>query len=339
MSRMFDNLQRELRNLKMPLSIPVQIELDDNGYIDRCCPSEDCGTRFKLLFEHWDNKIRDEVVFCVLCRYEANCTNWNTPEQSEYHRALANAHIQKTIGNALRRDARSFNSKQSKSNFVNVSMSYRPNRLPVAISASATTVMTQEFQCVECNCRYSSIGTAYFCPTCGYNNVVETFSKSIETVQNTLQAIPAIRQVLTETQDENLAENSVRHILENSLTKVVATFQKYAEMCFCKLPNSDQFNLRRNLFQSLEQSNTIWQNATSTGYIDILSDAEYQTLNMYFQQRHLLEHQDGIVDQEYIDRANDARFTIGQRLVVSESNVSVLASIVEKLSLGISKLI
>ena len=272
-----------------------------------------------------------------MCRFEAHSSHWNTPEQSAYHQAAATAHVQRTMRNALERDVRGFNSKQRKNNFINVSMSYRPSRAVVAMPASAAAAMTQEFKCVECQCRYSSIGTAYFCPACGYNNVVETFSKSLETIQKTIDSIPALRQVLTDTQDENSAQNIIRHVLENSLCKIVSTFQKYAETRFCNLPNANQFNLRHNLFQRLDESNALWQKATSTGYIDILSDAEYRRLGMYFQQRHLLEHQDGIVDRDYIDRARDDRFARGQRLVVVASGVSDLASIIEKLSLGISK--
>ncbi len=333
---MFDNLIRELRKLEGSNEVPAEIELDDKGYIDRYCPFEDCGTRFKLMFEDWKNTVRDEVVFCPLCRHEADCTQWNTPEQSEYHRSLANAHVQKTIGKALQRDTSRFNSRRKKSGLVNITMSHRPNRLPVAIPASATFVMTQEFQCVECKCRYSSIGIAYFCPACGYNNIFETFMKSIETVSKTIEALPSIRQALTNLQDENVAEDSIRQILENSLCKIVAYFHKYAESCFSKLANSGQFTLRRNIFQRLEESNTIWQSATSKGYTEILSDSEYQKLNMFFQQRHLLEHQDGIVDQEYIERAKDCRFAKGQRLIVSDSSVSELAAIIKKLSLAIS---
>ncbi len=335
---MFNNLRRELRKLENPISIPVQIELDDNDYVDRCCPSNECGARFKLLFEDWRNIIREEVVFCPLCRFEADCTKWNTPEQLEYHRSLAIAHVQKTVGTALQRDARRFNSRQNNSGFVNITMSHRPNRLRIPIPVSATAVMTQEFQCVECKCRYSSIGIAYFCPACGYNNVFDAFFKSIETVSKTVEALPSIRQALTDFQDENVAEDSVRQILESGLCKMVAYFQKYAESCFSRLPNSGQITLRRNVFQRLEESNIIWQDATSKGYTEILSDSEYQKLNTYFQQRHLLEHQDGIVDQVYIDRAKDDRFATGQRLVVSDSNVSELAFIIEKLSLAISNL-
>ena len=206
-------------------------------------------------------------------------------------------------------------------------------------SAGARDVMTQEFACEECSCRYSSIGAAFFCPSCGRNSVLETFANSVDTVKKTISAIPAIREALSTSADENVAEDSIRHICENGLVKIVSSFQRYAEACFHRLPNATQFTVRRNLFQSLRESDRIWHDATGTGYTDILNNAEYQALTTYFQQRHLLAHQDGIVDQQYIDRSNDPRFHVGQRLIVTESTVSALVASIERLSSGIAALV
>ena len=68
----------------------------------------------------------------------------------------------------------------------------------------------------------------------------------------------------------------------------------------------------------------------------MLADDEYLRLIIYFEQRHVLEHQDGIVDQEYIGRASDSRFADGQRLVVTEDHVLDLVSIIVKLAREIS---
>lgn len=336
---MFDHILRELRKLERGVQVSVQIELDDNGYLDRQCPSNECGTRFKVLYEDWRDIVRDEVVYCPLCRQSSTSTEWNTPEQKKQDQDTAIAYVQKNLGRAFQQDVRSFNSRQKRNDFIKMNMSYRPGHVPVPIPATATVVMTQEFQCTECNCRYSSIGAAFFCPSCGRNNILEAFENTIKTVKKTIDSIPTIRQVLNDSSDENVAEDAIRHICENALCKIVATFQKYAESCFYQLPNSEQFNVRRNLFQNLEESSVVWSNATSVGYEDILNAIEYQTLNKYFQQRHLLEHRDGIVDQLYIDRSNEHRFGIDQRLVVTGSRVSELASIVEKLSDGITALI
>ncbi|OLP15942.1 hypothetical protein BST81_23750 [Leptolyngbya sp. 'hensonii'] len=332
---MFDDVIRKLKRLEHGVQVSIQLELDDNGYLDRVCPSNECKTHFKVFFQDWRDIVRDEEVFCPLCRHDAKATEWNTPKQDEYIKNSAYAYVQQQLGEAFQSDARRFNRSQNRNSFIKMSMSYKPGSVSIPIPASATEVMTQEFQCDECKCRYSSIGAAFFCPSCGHNSVLETFSNSLQTVKETLAAIPVIRTALEESTNKNVAEDSIRHICENGLVKIVSSFQRYAEACFQKLPNSGSFSIRRNLFQSLSESDAIWRSATGTGYTDILDSTEYQSLLVYFQQRHVLSHLDGIVDQQYIDRSNDCRFDVGQRLIVTESGVVQLATVIEKLANGL----
>lgn len=332
---MFDDVRRKLRKLERGMRVPIQLELDENGYLDRVCSSDECATHFKVLFDDWRDIVRDEKVFCPLCRHDAKSTEWNTREQAKYIEGAAHAYLQKQLGQAFESDSRKFRQKQSRSSFIKISMSYKQGRIPVPVPAMATDIMTQDFQCDECGCRYSSVGAAFFCPSCGQNSVLETFSNSVQTVKKTLDSISAIRAALIESTDKNVAEDSVRHICENGLVKIVSSFQRYAEACFHKLPNAGSFTIRRNLFQNLTESDTIWRNASGSGYTNILDATEFQALSLYFQQRHVLAHLDGIVDQQYIDRSQDRRFDVGQRLVVSESAVANLATVIEKLAAGI----
>jgi hypothetical protein len=54
-------------------------------------------------------------------------------------------------------------------------------------------------------------------------------------------------------------------------------------------------------------------------------------LQVYFQQRHLLAHQQGIVDQDYIERSGDTTYQVGQRLIIRDAAVSEFADLVEML--------
>ena len=336
---MFDDVLRKLRQLRHGTRLSVDLELDDKGYLDRMCPSDDCGINFKVMFEDWRNIVRDEEVFCPLCRHDDKASEWTTPGQSGYIRKVATAYIQKELGQAFQTDARRFNQSQDRRSFIKMSMSYKPEHIPVPVPANAADIMTQEFTCGECNCRYASIGAAFFCPSCGHNSILNTFANSVETVTKTLDAILTIRAALTDSVDENVAEDSIRHICENGLVKIVSSFQRYAEASFHKLPNSESFIVRKNLFQNIVESDAIWRDATGTGYTNLINSDEYQMLSLFFQQRHVLAHLDGIVDQQYIDRSSDYRFDVGQRLIVTESNVAKLATIINKLSSGLVELI
>jgi transposase len=64
---------------------------------------------------------------------------------------------------------------------------------------------------------------------------------------------------------------------------------------------------RRNAFQNLDESNRLWLAAIGRSYPDMLTDGEHRDLVRLVQQRHVLAHQDGAVDQAYLDKAGDRR--------------------------------
>jgi uncharacterized Zn finger protein (UPF0148 family) len=196
----------------------------------------------------------------------------------------------------------------------------------------ASEIMRQKSTCDECGCRYSSIGGAFFCPACGHNCAAATFDSAVETVRRTIKSLPAIRQALTVAADRDTAENSIRQICENGLVKLVSAFQRFAEARFEALPNASRFNPRQNVFQNLSESSKLWLSAIGRGYDHMLSHSELHDLQCFFQQRHLLAHREGIVDQAYIDRSGDQRYSFGQRLVIRGDAVIRLADLVSKLA-------
>lgn len=48
---MFYKLGREMKKLERGMKVRIQIPLDENGYMHRLCPPEECGSEFKVLFE------------------------------------------------------------------------------------------------------------------------------------------------------------------------------------------------------------------------------------------------------------------------------------------------
>ncbi|HVX13311.1 MAG TPA: hypothetical protein VHC22_19155 [Pirellulales bacterium] len=329
---MFDKLLRELKKLEQGVTVPVQLHLDEKGYIDRQCPSEECRADFKVLRQDWENKVQAHVSYCPICRFEAARTEWNTDAQREHLREAAIAHLKSTIGQAMQQDAREFNRRQLRGGLISMSMSVKPSQLPVLIPPQAGEALRQEFICDACSCRYSSIGAAFFCPACGHNSAQSTFAAAVRTVRESVLALSSIRSVVEAAADENAAENTVRQLLENGLVKLVASFQRFAEATFHDLPNASTFQVRKNLFQNLNESTSLWRNATGKGFDDFLTQKELSELHRFFQQRHLLAHREGIVDQEYLTKATDTSYSVGQKLVVKDQMVLLLAELVEKLA-------
>ena len=49
---------------------------------------------------------------------DAESTDWNTPEQTEYIKNAANAHLRKELGRAFKSDSRRFNRSQNRNSFI-----------------------------------------------------------------------------------------------------------------------------------------------------------------------------------------------------------------------------
>lgn len=327
---MFEDLIKEMNRLNGQ-SVSVPIEADEKGYIDKQCPSEDCEFIFKVHEEDWTNIFKDEAVWCPLCRHEAPADQWFTIEQVEHAKAEAFTIVKGKISNAIRSDAKKFNQRQPRNSFISMSMTVKSgtNRT-FAIPAKAAELMQLEIQCEECNARFAVIGSAYFCPACGHNSVTQTFADSLRKIKAKKDSIEIVRSALTESMSKDEAELTCRSLLETCISDGVVAFQKYCEGMYTKF-GSAPFNA----FQRLEQGSNIWFEAIQKGYSDWLTDDELAELKILFQKRHILAHNEGIVDSQYITKSGDISYKEGQRIVVSEKNIDSLIASLEKLGGGI----
>lgn len=329
---MFDELIRELERMDGTHVVSVPIPADAEGYLDKECPAEECQSQFKVLEDDWRDKVRNEEMFCPFCRHAAPADKWYTTEQVEAAKKAAIAEFQGRINTAMKRDADSWNRRQPRDAFLKITMKVDSRPGHVFLPPMAAEPMRLKITCPACACRYAVIGAAFFCPACGHNAADLMFTQSIGAIRNALDAIPGVRDAIA---DRDVAETTVRLIIESSLQNAITAFQRYAEALYATrfpaLPAP-----RRNAFQNLAEGSVLWVAASGKQYGDFVTAAELTTLGRYFQQRHLLAHRQGLVDADYIARSGDTSYREGQRLVVREASVRECLALIEKLARGIA---
>lgn len=329
---MFEELKRELRRLSGTRTIYVPIHTDEEGYLEKECPAEECQFDFKIFDQDWRDIVRDEEVFCPFCRHAAPSDKWYTQEQVEAIKKVAVAQIQGRINEAMRRDADRWNPRQPPNRFLRITMKVDSRPQQVFLPPIAAAPMRLKISCPACTCRYAVIGAAFFCPACGHNAADLMFRQSIGAIRNALDVIDGVRAAIP---DRDAAETTVRLLIENGLQNVITAFQRYAEALyaarFLSLPAP-----RRNVFQNLSEGSSLWHAAAGKQYCDYITAAELNALGRYFQQRHILAHREGLVDTDYITRSGDTSYRKGQRLVVREAYVRECLTLVEKLARGMA---
>ena len=322
---------RELRRLEGRQQISVSIPSDAEGYFDRGCPSSECLFQFKIHEDDWRDKVRDEEVFCAFCGHTADSGKWLTQEQVKHVKQAGVAHVRQRLGRAMKRDADRWNRRQPRNSFLSITMKVDSRPRHVLLPPAAAEPMRLKISCPECACRYAVIGAAFFCPACGHNAAELVFSLTLTGIRNVLDALAAVRAAIP---DRDTAETTARLIIENGLQNAVTAFQRYAEALYARLPAAPQ--ARRNAFQNLTEGSDLWRAVTGKGYSDHLDPAELAALTRAFQQRHLLAHTQGLVDQDYITRSGDKAYRPGQRLVICDTLVREAVDLIEKLAAGMA---
>ncbi len=327
---MFEDLIKEMKRMN-GTSVSVSIESDEKGYTDKQCPAEDCEFIFKVNNDDWSNIFKDEAVWCPLCRHEAPADQWFTIEQVEHVKAEALAVVKGTINNALTSGAQKFNRKQPKNSFISMSIKVSGGiKRTHTIPAKAAELMQLEIQCENCESRFAVIGSAYFCPACGHNSVTRTFSDSLRKIRAKKESVQIVRNALNESIGKDEAELTCRSLVETCISDGVVAFQKYCEGMY-----EPYGKIPFNAFQRLEQGSSLWESAIQKGYDTWLSNDNLKALNILYQKRHLLAHNEGIIDSKYLQKSDDNSYKEGQRIVVSERDIDLLLSTLEKLSEGI----
>ena len=315
------------------MEINIPLIADEKGYIDRKCVNDKCGFIFKIA----EKSLRGMTeIHCPLCGYHnSNVRNWITEEQYNQAIEITKSYAQAYVANQFNKMFTDLSRKTRNNKYCKIT--YKPGR---TISYNNNPIFQREkwqldIRCEKCLTEYSVIGTAYFCPKCGHNNILKNINNSLDTIRNMVGSQNEIYNALEKTVGKDKANSMCQKLIEDSLGNVVSAFQTFAYELFLEF--KAEVKVRANDFQIVDVGNQLFNEKFNKKYEDYISNNEINIMNILFNRRHLLEHLGGIVDQKYIDKTKDTSYKIGQRVVIKEKDVILLLDIVEKLCAGLQK--
>lgn len=313
-------------------SIPVTLQSDEKGYFDRECPNENCLYQFKIKLKDWEEKVSDDEVHCPMCGHVDSSDKWWTQEQlaqiNEIATSYALNYIQRELDKSFGKLAKSTRNNK----FIKIT--YKPGKRVSFINNPIGQMpeWEQEITCDKCGTTFSVIGSAYFCPCCGYNSATSAFRESMDSIEKMIESLEQMKAVFTSNYGADKADTMCRSMLEGSLGDCISAFQKFAQCRYKELTAKD---VRVNDFQIVEKGSNLFNTVLGYGYEKWLNAAELSNLKLYFQRRHLFEHNNGMVDQQYVKNSGDITYKVGQRVVLKESEVRYFITLLKKLGEGL----
>lgn len=310
------------------ISFEVKFTPDAKGYIDRQCPS--CSFVYKINGEDWENITDQEHVCCPRCGFVASSDNCLTDYQ---HREIlkraqdyVTGLVQEELDSMFSRLAKNVNSRRGP-----IRIEYKPSKPAIFRNypIPQRPEWELEIECEKCGTRYSVIGSAFFCPSCGTNAVSRVFLESMETIRFMVSEADTVEFPERVGRDQKIRIQ--QHIIESCIGEAVSAFQSFAYAVYTGQTGK---TARPNDFQIVEKGNSMFSEI-SWSYSNWLSDDELRFMSIMFQRRHLIEHNGGIVDGKYLEKAADYSYRLGQRLIVSKSDALRFIDILKKLGDGI----
>ena len=333
--KFFDNLLKELERIDGSHRVAVKINVDDAGYFDRACPHEPCHRGFKIMYADHEKVSNDG--WCVYCGHKAESSDFSTEEQAEHFSGTAHDHAGALLDQAMRnaaaatpRTTRTYGGKYASVTVTETAPVIRERQTAERVPPAAWAVMRVEATCEQCGCRFAGIGGCFFCPACGHRSADLTFDETLRRIREAL----AKQRELERTIGTDDAADIMSKMAESDVQTLVTAFEAFAKDSFPRLAPTAAAP-PRNVFQNLVRGSALWTQHGGRPFDAILTTAEHAELERFFQQRHVLAHNNGIVDAAYRANTGDTGYDVGQRLAIKPDHALRMSVLVEKLVSGL----
>jgi hypothetical protein len=295
----------------------VTMPADDAGHIGRQCPS--CKQLFRMHAGDYSELPDDQRLTCPYCVFSADHSEFVTPQQLE--RALAGAGewaqqaVADTLDQALDAMVRNINRQSSSSSGISASRGPSRPYVPAPLPMITEPAPIRERQCQRCGNRYAIFGQHISCPACGSlppKVVAEDVLAAQTAILNVLGQLPA------EVLDQFRELGAVEQTASTTIGAVVSSLETYLKGTFnVRVMSADQLTAGKgNVFQRLDDVARLYQKHLRIDLQKALG-ADWERLRVLYGIRHLLTHNNGVVDNLHLKRFPRFPTALGQRVTVS----------------------
>ena len=294
-----------LERLGNQFSIPIDV--DDSGYLGRECPVEKCRGYFKIT--PGTGKQGPAPCHCPYCGHSGDSGTFNTQEQIEFATSI----VLRQFTDALHKDLKSMEFDQPPRGMFGIGISMKVTqgeRHPIRYYREKE--LETEVLCDNCTLRYAIYGVFGWCPDCGAHNSMQILTKNLELAKREL--------ALAASAEKELAD----HLIGDALENTVSAFDGFGREV-CQRKGAEIW------FQSLSSARRRVQDSFGFDFADGLRPEQWEFICRIFQKRHLLAHKMGVIDDNYVKKANDSGAIAGRKIRVNHEEVTLSIEIVEAL--------
>ncbi len=281
-------------NIKIEVSIPP----DEKGMVGRECPK--CKLYFKVKL---GTGISTKFCNCPYCEYSGDSDNFMTKSQLEYAQSIAiNQLLNDHVSPSLEKLTKQFKALErgSRNSLIKIKIHTKVPNLTLPIKHYTEYELETSIICDNCGLEFSIYGVFSKCPDCSRTNAFLIYNKSLEVTQRRLEIFskPEI--------PDDIKELS----LNTTLTSTISAFDGLGKEL--RKRNRERFPSKpKNLFQNITLLDEKLERIISTKH------SNFAKLHKFFQLRHILEHNMGVVDQDFIRKLPSYSSMLGRKYTLT----------------------
>lgn len=300
------------------MNVSITIPLDENGMMGRECL--ECEQYFKL---KPGTGLETNHCHCPYCDYEGNADTFWTQAQLEYARSIAMQQaFNKIVKPQLDKLTNSFKQleRNSRNSLIQLKVKTTGNNYRFPIKYYSENELETNLTCDNCGLEFAIYGVFSNCPDCNKTNAFLIYEKSLEVINKKLEIFSK----------PEIPEDIIEISLNSILTSAISAFDGLGKELRNIKP--DHYPSKpRNLFQNIYVLNEKLDNLIADKHSD------FNRLIKYFQIRHVIEHNMGVVDSDCINKVPELSYLKGRKYKLTVSELEKFIGLMSELGIIIKE--
>lgn len=166
--------------------------------------------------------------------------------------------------------------------------------------------------CKKCQETYAVYGITSFCPRCGRLEPIQAFEEAIAAAKKSIDSLSS----LSADQVQNLRESGTfDRIYADTIKDGLGALETYLKEDFSKR-NILLIKTKPGTFQRLDDAANLYLDHFNIDLRNLIGVERWNQLLVFMSVRHLLTHNQGIVDEKFLASVPSWRQTVGQKIII-----------------------
>jgi hypothetical protein len=329
MKRLPDGVQFQGESID-GFTVTVSVPIGRDGLSPLVCPLNK-DHRFKVRVTQSGGSSSD--CHCPYCGHVASTWDFMPAQMDRAEdaaAAVAEQYIHEMFSGVLAGVARQF-SGSSSSGF---SMTYSPGGAPAprAIRGYEIEPTRRSMTCLQCGEMFAVYGLAVYCPECGQLAPRQQFAELVRVQVDRLLAF----ELLDDAARRQFEESGVlTATLESTFKDGFSALETYLKNRFEREATNVAKQPASSTFQRLDDTNDIYKAQVGVDLRQKAGQALWDELQQAAAIRHVLTHNNGVIDAKFLARQPGWPQPVGQRIQVRRMDVDSFLDALERFAVAV----